>query len=48
MHGWVESMEAHPEFHWARANGWALMAMSELLDVLPENHPGRACSVATI
>lgn len=42
MHGWVESMEVHPEFRWARANGWALMAMSELLDVLPENHAGRA------
>jgi unsaturated rhamnogalacturonyl hydrolase len=41
MHGWVESMEEHPEFHWARANGWALMAKVELLDVLPSNHPGR-------
>jgi unsaturated rhamnogalacturonyl hydrolase len=41
MHGWVESMNPHPEFHWARANGWALMAMTELLDVLPETHPGR-------
>ena len=41
MHGWVESMETHPEFHWARANGWALMAMTELLDVLPKNYPGR-------
>jgi unsaturated rhamnogalacturonyl hydrolase len=41
MHGWVEEMSVHPEFHWARANGWALMAMVELLDVLPENHPGR-------
>ncbi|MCW3089353.1 MAG: glycosyl hydrolase family 88 [Ferruginibacter sp.] len=42
MHGWVESMESHPEFRWARANGWALLAKVELLDVLPENHPGRA------
>ena len=42
MHGWVESMEAHPEFRWARANGWALLAKVELLDVLPLNHPGRA------
>jgi rhamnogalacturonyl hydrolase YesR len=42
MHGWVEGMSVHPEFHWARANGWALLAMTELLDVLPENHPGRA------
>lgn len=41
MHGWVESMETHPEFRWARANGWALMATVELLDVLPQNHPGR-------
>jgi unsaturated rhamnogalacturonyl hydrolase len=41
MHGWVESMETHPEFKWARANGWALMAKVELLDALPEDHPGR-------
>ncbi len=41
MHGWVESMEEHPEFHWARANGWALLATEELLDVLPVNHPQR-------
>jgi unsaturated rhamnogalacturonyl hydrolase len=41
MHGWVEEMTVHPEFHWARANGWALMTMVELLDVLPENHPQR-------
>ncbi len=40
MHGWVEAMDPHPEFHWARANGWALLAMTELLDVLPPNHPG--------
>lgn len=42
MHGWVEEMKVHPEFHWARANGWALMAMAELLDVLPQDHPGWA------
>ncbi|MEO7769093.1 MAG: glycoside hydrolase family 88 protein, partial [Ferruginibacter sp.] len=41
MHGWVESMETHPEFRWARANGWALLTTIELLDVLPEDHPGR-------
>lgn len=40
MHGWVQGMDVHPEFHWARANGWALMAMVELLDVLPPDHPG--------
>ncbi|MTH16031.1 glycoside hydrolase family 88 protein [Flavobacterium sp. LC2016-01] len=40
MHGWVESMAVHPQFHWARANGWAVMTMVELLEVLPKNHPG--------
>lgn len=38
MHGWVEAMSEHPEFHWARANGWAFMTEAELLEVLPENH----------
>ena len=42
MHGWVQGMAVHPAFHWARANGWALMATVELLDVLPADHPGRA------
>lgn len=41
MHGWVADMETHPEFHWGRANGWAILTMVELLDVLPENHAGR-------
>ncbi len=40
MHGWVQGMDVHPEFHWARANGWAVMAMVELLEVLPKDHPG--------
>ncbi len=42
MHGWILGMKEHPQFHWARANGWAVMTMVELLEVLPENHPGRA------
>jgi rhamnogalacturonyl hydrolase YesR len=42
MHGWMQEMTVHPEFYWARCNGWALLAMSELLDVLPETHPYRA------
>ena len=45
-HGWVEAMEPHPAFHWARANGWAIVAMAELLEVLPESHPGRAAVLA--
>ena len=41
-HGWVEAMEPHPAFHWGRANGWAILTLCEVLDVLPENHPERA------
>ncbi|MFH0759723.1 MAG: glycoside hydrolase family 88 protein [Bacteroidota bacterium] len=41
-HGWnVTSGGYDPRFYWGRANGWALMAMAELLGVLPEDYPGR-------
>lgn len=39
MHSWVDKMEIHPTMHWGRANGWATLAMCDLLDVIPENHP---------
>jgi len=42
MHGWVEGMEPHPEFRWARANGWALLTKIEMLDAIPEGYKGRA------
>jgi len=38
MHGWVEDMDPHPEYYWGRCNGWAMLAMTELLDVLPEGY----------
>lgn len=40
MHGYVVGMKDHPELHWARANGWAVMAMVEVLEVLPKTHKG--------
>lgn len=40
-HGWVEEMQPHPAFFWGRANGWAILTLCEVLDVLPENHPQR-------
>ncbi|MBC2605230.1 glycoside hydrolase family 88/105 protein [Pelagicoccus albus] len=39
-HGWVQEMDPHPYFPWARANGWAFMANAELLSELPKDHPG--------
>ena len=41
MHGWIQEMPEHPQFHWARANGWGVMTMVELLEVLPANYAGR-------
>lgn len=42
-HGWsVTSGDYDPRFYWGRANGWTLMAMAELLGILPEEYPGRA------
>lgn len=41
-HGYVEGLQQQPTYHWARANGWALLTTCELLDMLPEQHPQRA------
>ncbi len=40
-HGYVEGLADQPTYHWARANGWALLTTVELLDMLPESHPDR-------
>ncbi len=39
-HGWNADNPDAPRFYWARANGWQVLAMSDLLDVLPKTHPG--------
>ena len=42
-HAWNEGNPTnHPRYYWGRANGWCMVAMVELLEVLPENHPQRA------
>ena len=35
------SLPTLPAFHWGRANGWAILTLCEVLDVLPESHPQR-------
>ena len=41
-HGWnVTSGDYDPRFYWGRANGWTVMAMAELLSILPEDYQGR-------
>jgi len=38
-HGWNANHPEAPHFYWGRANGWAVLAMSDLLDVLPKITP---------
>ena len=40
-HAWFENTAYDPKFYWGRGDGWALMAMAELLTVMPEDHPSR-------
>jgi unsaturated rhamnogalacturonyl hydrolase len=41
-HTWFAHEPADPHFYWGRGNGWVMMAMAELLSVMPEQHPQRA------
>ena len=41
-HSWFAHEPTDPKFYWGRGAGWALMAISELLSVMPESHPQRA------
>ena len=47
-HGWVEAMDPHPSFFWARANGWAMLTLCEVLDALPADHPRRPSLLALL
>ena len=39
-HGWIEGMAEHPDYHWARCNGWAVLTMCDVLDAVPESTQG--------
>ena len=39
-HGWIQGMAEHPDYHWARANGWAVLTMCDVLDAVPEQTQG--------
>lgn len=55
-HGWDESRQmawSHPETGcsaetWGRAEGWYVMALVDVLELMPENHPDRAALVAIL
>ncbi len=47
-HGYVDGMKEQPSMAWGRANGWAILTMTQLLDYLPENHPKREKILTTL
>jgi rhamnogalacturonyl hydrolase YesR len=41
-HHWnTANPDDQPRYYWGRANGWLILSMADLLDVLPEDHPMR-------
>jgi len=41
-HSWFAGMDDDARFYWGRGDGWAMMAMAELLSVMPDSHSDRA------
>lgn len=39
---WADSVTGHSPHVWGRAQGWYLMALVDILDFIPEDHPGRS------
>jgi unsaturated rhamnogalacturonyl hydrolase len=46
-HAWFANTDPDPRFYWGRGDGWALMAMAELLTVLPADHKDRPAVLET-
>ncbi len=40
-HGWISTNPDTVDNHWGRANGWCALAMADVLDLLPADHPAR-------
>ena len=40
-HCWYSDVNMNGVAHWGRCNGWVMVATTELLNQLPENHPKR-------
>jgi rhamnogalacturonyl hydrolase YesR len=45
-HGWITPNPDTIDIHWARANGWCALAMADVLDLLPADHPARPAILA--
>lgn len=47
-HGYVDGLRNQPSMAWGRANGWAILTITILLDYLPEGHPRRQLLLDTL
>lgn len=45
---WCDSATGKSHYPWSRATGWYLMAILDILDNLPENHPDRGALVTIL
>lgn len=43
---WLQKTGATAAHYWGRGNGWFIMALTDLLHLLPENHPQRPALLA--
>ncbi|MCW3468009.1 glycoside hydrolase family 88/105 protein [Chitinophaga nivalis] len=47
-HYYYEDLKRQGPAHWGRANGWIMMAKVQLLNNLPDNHPGKKEIIAEL
>lgn len=40
-HTWFSDVQSNGVAHWLRCNGWVALAQAQLIDKLPDTHPGR-------
>ena len=45
---WADPVTHHSHYFWCRAIGWYAMALIEVLDILPANHPNRPKLIALV
>ena len=45
---WCDPVTGQSQYPWSRAMGWYILAIEDILEYLPENHPDRASLIAIL
>jgi unsaturated rhamnogalacturonyl hydrolase len=45
---WCDPVTGQSQYPWSRAMGWYILAIEDILEYLPENHPDRAALIAIL